>query len=858
MRITRKISFCLLVFTIQIAALLNASRVAAATVDICTSLCRCSNETGIEKIHCDFTDDKEYKLGDGLIFPLRANGINISLGDNTKLELNTGLFSSKNKINSLSIQGVKNDFKTSNNQVVLTQRSLAGISGVLPEISFKNIKRVTLREKSLDEAFEIVLFVESVWKVIVEKEVFGSTAYNATFNDIAELNLTDGFLITSVQERKILSLFINRCHISTLSPMRGTTLTELRIENSDIELIQSKAFSMIEIDSLVLNNVKIQSIESDIFREGALLQYLAVTNCIIGKIDKKAIHTVGVGAFAFEKNLVQDTIESDSIEFFGATVYIAHNTINKMGSNWLKASNAHNITIMNNTFGSFNSMILDGSSNLSCMFYHNKFTTVAQDSFKGITSRCPYRQLIFHENCSCKFSSYLKDRFDEAFVNVKDLEAESFCTLGNNDELMKCLNAETVKFEQYYDQKCSSSKKGRRLNCKKVKVDKIDAQFVDPKILSDDFDWMEYINYIIGGCIIIILLPCILCLVTRKKKSRRDENYNTSNNFHHNQHQTDLMHLNQSEGPPSYEASLRSTKSFSNHDRIIIKQTLDIMKQKQPEDKYEMVYNNTQRLLHEHLNEYEKVKIIGDIVQTIGECENCGEDFVAFTDILYKHLAPDTTTTLRSTTALNIQQQQQPPHIIDDLYSEPALPQTSDTAPRREYTKQNSEHIYAEPTMLTQQQTLMPLLLANNYSNPLDSNVVVNNNNVYSEPVIHDAAAVKTTPSLGTFKPIVATPYAISHTIDQPSTSTNLPDIVNRTEQPGPSGQQNPISRITRSPTTNRKIPEYTVPSTSHKVPVRITQDNIEDWSDESMENSTSSNHSGGSNATVKIDELLE
>lgn len=105
-----------------------------------------------------------------------------------------------------------------------------------------------------------------------------------------------------------------------------------------------------------------------------------------------------------------------------------------------------------------------------------------------------------------------------------------------------------------------------------------------------------------------------------------------------------------------------------------------------------------------------------------------------------------------------------------------------------------------------------------------------------------------------TFKPKVATPYAISDTIDQPSTSKNLPDIIKRME-PGPSGE---LNRITRSPTTNRKIPEYTVPSTSHRAPVHVTQDTIEDWSDESMENSTSSNHSGGSNATVKIDELIQ
>lgn len=65
------------------------------------------------------------------------------------------------------------------------------------------------------------------------------------------------------------------------------------------------------------------------------------------------------------------------------------------------------------------------------------------------------------------------------------------------------------------------------------------------------------------------------------------------------------------------------------------------------------------------------------------------------------------------------------------------------------------------------------------------------------------------------------------------------------------------INRINRSPTTNRKIPEYTVPSHHLKKPIKITQDDMEDWSDESLENSTSSNHSGGSGATVKIDDIV-
>lgn len=150
--------------------------------------------------------------------------------------------------------------------MVLTEDSLNGIGGNLPEISFKNIKRVTLRERSLNGIREMLLYVESIWKVTVEKEVFGSTSYNASFTDIADLKFNEGFLQTPVQVPGVLKLFINRCHINELLPIKGKTLEELRIENSDIESIKSKAFALHEIGSLVMNNVNIQSIETDIFK----------------------------------------------------------------------------------------------------------------------------------------------------------------------------------------------------------------------------------------------------------------------------------------------------------------------------------------------------------------------------------------------------------------------------------------------------------------------------------------------------------------------------------------------------------------------------------------------------------------
>lgn len=419
------------------------------------------------------------------------------------------------------------------------------------------------------------------------------------------------------------------------------------------------------------------------------------------------------------------------MEFVGNEVNLAHNKVNFMGPNWLKSHQWSKVGVFNNTFGSFDSISLESpgvDSTLRCTLHHNSFTKVQPNSFKMVNEKCTFTEMMFKENCACNFDKFLAKLFDKS-VDFKLLKTESFCSLEANDPLARCLKAETVKFNQYHNEICSRKKS--KLKCDRVNVDKIDAKFIDPKVLSDDFDWMEYRNYIIAACVCALLLPCVCITIVVRRKSRTIASDHFANGTMN--HQTDLMQLNQSEGPPSYEASLRSTKTFSNRDHIIIKRTLETMKQKQPDDKYELVYNNTKRLLHEHLNEYEKVRIIGDIVQTIGECENSGEDFVAFTDILYKHLAPDATTTVRNTT---VPRPQQP---IDDLYAEPVLPQNT-----RDPAKVNSEHIYAEPTVLMQQQTMIPLLLANNYSNPVDNNVVGANinNNVYSEPVIHQECNV--------------------------------------------------------------------------------------------------------------------
>lgn len=413
-----------------------------------------------------------------------------------------------------------------------------------------------------------------------------------------------------------------------------------------------------------------------------------------------------------------NTVDSNAIDFAGSRLYIAHNKLNILGSDWLRSSEWHKVNILNNTFGIFNTLSLENPTstvgNVECAIKHNSFTKVQPGSFVSISEKCQFSELLFKQNCDCNFHKWLEKLFAKS-IPLKQLQQETFCSLDTNDVLLRCLKAETVKFDQYHEEICKG--KRSKLKCDKLKVDKIDAKFIDSKILSEDFDWMEYIHYIIAAVLCIIVIPCVCIAVAVGRKSRNVSSDLYSQGTMH--HQTDLLQLSQSEGPPSYEASLRPAKVFSSHDHLIIKKTLELMKQKQPKDKYDLVYNNTRRLLHEHLNEYQKVGIIGDIVQTIGECENSGEDFVAFTDILYRHLAPDNSTTPRNATLTS---------APNGLYAEPG------TQVIRSQAKPASEHIYAEPIVMSQEQTRVPLLLSNNYSNPLDNNA----NNVYSEPVINE------------------------------------------------------------------------------------------------------------------------
>lgn len=297
---------------------------------------------------------------------------------------------------------------------------------------------------------------------------------------------------------------------------------------------------------------------------------------------------------------------------------------------------------------------------------------------------CTITETYFYKECSCTFDWIKK-------LSRADLKESSSCRIQNIFE--RCFNAKVFNVWQFDKETCREN--GKFLNCIEVQKKKkptTDERFTDPKLLKHETkkDIFAYI-YIGIGTIAGLFVLLLTALFTRRYCLRRSQPQMPL---------SDVQSSNQ-----NTITQMKGSKSFSNDDRRIINQTLETMRRKHTREQYDQVYNNTKKLLEGNLTESEKVLTIGDIVRTIEECENSGEDFVAFTGILYNHLAPKDS------------------NQNDPVYSEPMLLRDV-----HDDGQTILEHIYAEPSSVQQP------LLTNEYATPLDRR----NESLYSEPIINE------------------------------------------------------------------------------------------------------------------------
>ncbi|XP_062701633.1 uncharacterized protein LOC115260725 [Aedes albopictus] len=773
--------------------------------------CSCLDQP-ILTIDCE-VHDRELTLSGQYYIPKEAKSLNLLLVQrHARVLIHTKQFEGC-LLNRMLVTGnfAGNDGRE---HVEFLDEALCRNNGTYPELEVYNIHTVVFSKHTFCQEFK--LNVTRAQEVIIMPEAFSVAESEILFNGVRDIRIQEDAFRNSISTK----IDIVNSAIKTLFELRAS-FRQIQFINSTIEEISAKAFDVNKIDSLIFENCRIDVLKSEAITEKLLCRYFTMTACKIRKIEKSFIADSGMMIFNMQNNVI-DEIAADAIKFTGITSKITNNIIKVTGKNWFfQKQGWTSVQFLNNSFGEFNYFTLERTSSPEvCKFHGNSVTFPAIRSFSFFQHKeCSLSETSFNKLCNCD-DHWLQELY---FQDYDKLLTESYCRI---DETLKyCFNASTFNVKVYMQQVCDETT--RTIDCSRSqKEKKVEPHFVSP----DEIESLQYSDYyqyiIIGGTVVVLLIIIILSIVIFKVCRRRcsDESGDVISNA-------------------SFTMTHKPSKAFSKDDKKIINQTLETIKEKQSPERYEAISKHTNELLDGHFTESGKVKIIGNILNCLSECENSGDDFVAFTGILYRHLAPSTSPT---------------PH--ETIYAEPSAPQEGTTIIQGTGAP---DHIYAELTSAAQ-----PLLI-NEYSAPMDLS-----DSHYSEPV-----QIVTKDNTRT----LITPYAIGNNIgdvmmhQQPGPSRNLPDILNSNSgnnnspgtsysKPGGATHPNaitvaePLRYMDRSPTTSREIPEYTLPA--KKVPppkpALRREPTVESDSGSSTSNSDHSEHSGGSDITVKIDDIVE
>lgn len=366
--------------------------------------------------------------------------------------------------------------------------------------------------------------------------------------------------------------------------------------------------------------------------------------------------------------------------------------------------------ISNNSFGYLAQIAVLGPGD-KCLFVRNSITKWMNASLATMAASCSFEDNVFSTECFCNF-----EWLNHIAPNNTQLRRSSYCEISNN--LRLCFNTSTFNAESYHKLVCSESP---ALDCKSTMSErKVEGNFLDPNDFANFGQRrIEKYIYLVGGLLLIILLILITVIVVRvrcgKKVQRRGQasaSLGELGELHTMSRHTTLTTTT------GGVAAHKGIGTFSDHDRAIIDLAIDKLRLKYPKELFEHVDGYTRKLMTAPLSETEKVLTIGEIVRLLDECENIGDDFLNFTDILYRHLDNNSG-----------QVQLLSDNTGESLYAAPG-PQSGggEMTPGATIVPSASEnHIYAEPHSVQQP------LLKMEYSLPLDRSQQVAN--IYADPV---------------------------------------------------------------------------------------------------------------------------
>ncbi|XP_055846453.1 uncharacterized protein LOC129912281 isoform X2 [Episyrphus balteatus] len=771
--------------------------------DICQSDCKCSSspDTQFITINCDFSANKKLNniFGPNFLIPRKATSLIIKLAPDTSLRMERGLLRDSH-INRLLIEGNMIDGE----QVEIGSGAFEGNLGPFPDIQIVNCHSVILRSTAFSG--ELKFNIRRSNDVIIYGNAFENTNVKGIFSEINDLRIEEQAFNKAKAKLTIISSNIDNLYRFEAS------LREILFFNCTIGTVNSGTFDVISIDSIKFEECKIGVIKSRAVTEKLYSKHLAITGAEIGTIESEAISGSGISELILSKNKV-DNIQPNAIHATAISATIYKNNITFVGSKWLHVREWSNITIQDNMFGIFGGMTLEkaSSKNVTCQFNGNSLTKPLRGSLNMPHPLCQIHEVSIKRTCMCN-TSWLEE------LSARDLRSESYCQV--DEKLQFCFNTTMFNVLKYINEVCDEQK--TTLDCVKNRnLHRINGQFFTQEELEMQDAEIPKMVFIAAGAITLILLAIIAMFTARHCANNRRKSGMTSKHVH----------------------------EFSVNDRLVIEQTVEIIKTKYPHI-HKQVSESTKSLLRQDLSEEKCVDIVSGIVNLLGSCENTGRDFGAFNEILLKHLD-----SMPSATA---------PPISDPIYAEPTAP-IEDSYGRNEVEHQTNlppEHIYAEPGSVQQ-----PLLRCE-YASPRDRHTDMGD--LYSEPITDPPAYATTNFSLSPManKLPSGTSATLQRPSQLPSTSQNLPDVLGQSSNRGTLSKpltnvQKMAQNLENSPQFSGRLPIYTEVNQSRRgaaakpPPVPISSDQRHGGHHINASASDSgSDHSGGSDVTVNIDDI--
>ncbi|KAM7348327.1 ben isoform 2-T2 [Cochliomyia hominivorax] len=820
--------------------------------DICNGYCNCERKNAFITVTCDYQKnsrlspifDKHYKV------PNNARVIIIKLAARTQFQLNEG-FLNNTTVNRFIVEGNMKEGE----QVEINSNAFSENYGPYPEIGFSNVFAIVIRNKAFQQKgpASYKFNITNSNDVLLLENAFEKTNIRGQFVAIKDLRINEK-AFKSAQAR----LHIESSNIDNIFRFEAS-MQEIKFVNCTIGTINPGAFDVYDIKLLTFESCRIDAIKSRAITEKFYSEAVSITGASIGLIESDAIFGSGINELKIANNKI-DTIYDNAIHVISAFVTITGNKVKHLGNNWLHVEKWSKFVVENNQFGVFGRMLLDNEQNsTSCSFEGNSLTEPQDGSLNFTKPYCRIREVSVNLPCRCDLKWVEK-------LTDKDLRSEIYCTI--DDKLGNCFNATTFNFMKYLNEVCDESKVV--LDCvANQNLKKIEGRFYTAEELErKQQQHLPRLIMILAVTILllIVLIAVIICHIRRRNAQHRGDDAGHRNHIH----------------------------EFSAEDRSIIDQTLQLI-QKKYHEIYKKVYDRVQILYTPDLSEEKCVKTTSQIVNLLNKVKNPGMDFMLFNRVLTEHLQSPLPSA--------------PPADQTPIYSEPSLTDqgfyTSTTFSQMEGSTGGAgtgpEHIYAEPSCA--QQPLLP----NEYASPADGHLT--SMDLYTEPINERETNLTTAPYAVTgsiartyqspYRPLqYATPmrnqqqqHHINH-IQQ----RQLPDVLaqHHNNPTSPSSSSSSASTSGATLSNVRKIaqdlqektnfnpvakprnlhlvqpPTYTAPDKRHKQllnkNLNSSGDNIEmDMRgaaalppNRTTTTDAGSNHSGGSDETVQIDDVIE